>query len=117
MEIRECYEMMQGDYDDALSRLMKDERIKKYLLKFAAANDYEALVSAVDAEEWEEAFRLSHTLKGVALNLGITQFGQSSSDLCEMLRGGGQPTGDPRAALERITRDYETTMAAIAALD
>ena len=33
MTVKECYEVMKGDYDDVMSRLRSDDRVKKFLLK------------------------------------------------------------------------------------
>ena len=33
MTVKECYEVMKGDYDDVISRLRTDDRVKKFLLK------------------------------------------------------------------------------------
>lgn len=115
MDVKECYEQMQGDYESAMSRLMKEERIKKYLGKFAGSCEYETLCDAMASENWEGVFRASHTMKGVALNMGITKLGESASELCEMVRNGA-PTGDAGAAFEIVKEDFARTIAAIEAL-
>ena len=33
MTVKECYEIMKGDYDDVISRLRTDDRVKKFLSK------------------------------------------------------------------------------------
>lgn len=38
--------------------------------------------------DYESAFRAAHTLKGVALNLGLGRLAKSSSELTEALRAG-----------------------------
>ena len=115
MDIKECYEQMQGDYESAMSRLMKEERIKKYLAKFARSCEYDALCEAMAAQNWDGVFRATHTMKGVALNMGINKLGESASELCEMVRNGA-PTGDVDAAFEVVKEDYARTVAAIDAL-
>ncbi|MCH5270786.1 MAG: Hpt domain-containing protein [Lachnospiraceae bacterium] len=115
MTIQECYTLMHGDYEDAIGRLMNDDRIVKYLNKFAAGDDYAALLAALEEKRYEDAFRHSHNLKGMCLNLGITALATSGSTLCEALRGGA-PTVDIEPMLEAVKQDYEATIAAISQL-
>jgi HPt (histidine-containing phosphotransfer) domain-containing protein len=106
---------MKGDYEGVKGRLLNDERIQKYLLKFAAATDYQQMVDAIDQEDYELAFRMSHNLKGVCLNLGITQLQKSSEILCEEFRN-GKPQNDITGMLQAVTEDYQSTISAIKGL-
>lgn len=115
MTVKECYAHMNGDYEDAIGRLLSDERIVKYLNKFAAGEDYSALLSALEEKRYEDAFRYAHNLKGMSLNLGITALAQSGSAVCEALREGA-PTVDIAPMLADLKRDYENTMTAISQL-
>ena len=112
MTVKEFYTAIGGDYDDALRRLMKEERIAKYLNKFVAGDDYELLNSCLDAENYEEAFRHVHNLKGVSANLSLTPVFRSSDVLCEALRH-GKPEVDITGMLADVKRDYEAVIAAI----
>ncbi len=115
MTVKECYAHMNGDYEDAAGRLLNDERIIKYLHKFAAGEDYPALLSALEEKRYEDAFRHAHNLKGMSLNLGITALARSGSEVCEALRGGA-PAVDIGPMLAVLKEDYEKTMAAISQL-
>lgn len=115
MTLQECYALMNGNYEDAIERLMSDDRITKYLRKFAAGDDYAALRAALEEKRYEDAFRHSHNLKGMCLNLSITALAESGSTLCEALRG-GEPTVDIAPMLEAVKQDYENTIAAISQL-
>jgi HPt (histidine-containing phosphotransfer) domain-containing protein len=106
---------MQGDYEGVKGRLLTDERVKKYLLKFADATDYQQMVDAINQEDYELAFRMSHNLKGVCLNLGITQLQKSSEILCEEFRN-GKPQNDITGMLQAVTEDYQSTISAIKGL-
>lgn len=103
MNIRECYDMFGGDYDDVMKRLLKEERIIKYAKMFpaSAGNDYELLHNALREERYEEAFRAVHNLKGVSLNLALTPLHQASHELCETLRH-GKPAVDPAPLLKNV---------------
>ena len=115
MTVQECYAHMNGDYEDTIGRLMSDDRIVKYLNKFAAGDDYNSLLTALSEKRYEDAFRHAHNLKGMSLNLGITALAKSGSEVCEALRGGA-PTVDIEPMLAVLKQDYENTMAAISQL-
>lgn len=115
MTVQECYALMNGNYEDVIGRLMSEERIVKYLRKFAAEDDYTALSSALDEKRYEDAFRHVHNLKGMSLNLGITALAESGSTLCEALRGGA-PTVDIEPMLVAVKQDYDKAIAAISQL-
>ena len=109
MNLQELYEKLEGDYAGTLSRLMKEERIAKYLGKFINDTVYSELMKNLEENDFAEAFRNSHTLKGVALNLGISRLAASSSELCESLRN-GPPTVDITGMKESVIADYEETV-------
>ena len=104
MTVREFYRKIGGNYERTLANLLSEERMKKYILKFADANDYDELLAALDEQRYEDAFRFAHNIKGVCLNLGFSELADSGSALCEALRG-GTPTGDVPALLEKVTED------------
>ncbi len=103
MNIRECYEMFGGDFDDVMKRLLKEERVAKYAKMFSASagNDYELLHCALREERYDDAFRAVHNLKGVSLNLALTPLHQTSHELCEALRH-GKPAEDPAPLLKEV---------------
>lgn len=112
MTIQECYAMIGGDYEGVVGRLRKDERILKYLNLFAAGNDYELIVNALNAENYEEAFRNVHNLKGVSLNLGLTPLHKTSDVLCEALRH-GKPEMDITGMLNDVKETYDRVVAVL----
>ena len=71
MTVKECYEQINGDYEGVFGRFRGDERIKKFALKFLADGSYDSLCRTLEAEDYSEAFRAAHTLKGVSQNLGF----------------------------------------------
>ena len=116
MTVKECYELMEGDYNDVISRLAKDERVEKYLRKFIVSEDYAELVKAVEEKKYEDVFRYSHNLKGMGLNLSVSKLHVSASNLCENVRG-GEPKEPCEPLLEKVTGDYEQVINAIKQLD
>ena len=116
MTIREFYEQTAGDYEGVMGRLMTEQRVQKYVLKFPNGTDFADLTAALEAGQWDLAFRAVHNLKGMSLNLGFAPMAAVSSDLCELLRD-GQPKEDPAPYYEKVRTAYEGLTAAIAGLD
>lgn len=111
MTIRECYEQIGADFEDVKRRLASDERIEKFFLMFTRDPSYNELVSAMESGDAATAFRMAHTLKGVAGNLSLTDLGSASSELCESLREGSiQPEAAELYA--RVKESYERAMSA-----
>lgn len=116
MTVKEFYEELNGDYEGTMSRLLKEERMVKYLRKLPDGPDYPDLMRNLAAENWPEAFRNVHTIKGVALNLGLSALAKVSSDLCEEIRN-GPPQIDLTEMTEAVTAEYQKTLDCIAGLD
>ncbi|NCB93349.1 MAG: Hpt domain-containing protein [Clostridia bacterium] len=65
-------EDMGAEVEDTLERLMGDEELYlEYLRKFPQNENIIELRKAVDAGDCDKAMKEVHTLKGVALNLGL----------------------------------------------
>ena len=116
MKVKELYESLGGDYAGAMSRLLKEERIVKYLNRFLTVSDYQEMVDGINAQDWSKAFMFSHNMKGMSLNLGLTELGRVSSDICEQFRNGA-PSGDVSGMLADVTAEYEKTLDAIRQLE
>lgn len=111
MSLQECYQSLEGDFEDVLGRLRSEKLVHKFVLKFLNDKSYELLCSSLESEDYQEAFRASHTIKGVCQNLSFTKLYQSSHQLTEALRNGWSE-GVPELA-EQLKKDYEQTVAAI----
>ena len=113
MTLRECYAAMGGSYDDAIGRLRSERLVQKFVLKFLDDGSYDLLCRSMEEKNYEEAFRAAHTIKGVCQNLSLSRLQDSSSRLCESLRGGYTP--ESGALLEETAADYRRTVDAIRA--
>ena len=107
MDLIEFYKNINGNYEDAKNRLMTEELMLRFINKFADSDDMSLMKKSIDEELWEDAFRYSHNLKGVSLNLGFTKLAQSACDLCETMRN-GKPTKDNSQLLNIVISDYNT---------
>ena len=101
MTLRECYEMMCGDYEGVTGRLVSESLVRKFAVKFL--ND--------------PSFGASHTLKGICLNLGFTALFDASSDLTEKLRGNNTLDDESKSLFARVHEEYDRTIQAIEKLD
>ena len=110
MTIQECYEAIGGNYEDVLRRLRSEALIRKFTLKFLEDQSYPLLKQALGDNNYEEAFRGAHTLKGVCQNLSFDRLYEVSSELTELLRDRtGEKPGIPEA-MEKVTKKYEATI-------
>ena len=115
MGLKECYLSIGGNYEDAVGRLYSEKLVRKFVLKFLNDPSYELLESSLKAENYEEAFRASHTIKGVCQNLAFNKLGNSSDQLTESLRGGW--TDAAAGLVEQVRADYQQTINALRQLD
>ena len=97
---------------DALGRLMNNKNLYQRLLdKFAAGyGDFEGKVmSAFSAGNFEEAIQLSHTMKGLAGNLGATDLQEASLAL-EHIAKSGNKAPELDAALEKFSFELKRAL-------
>lgn len=111
MTISECYDAMGGNFSDVKGRLLTEERVKKFALRFMTDQSFELLKTSLADKNYEEAFRAAHTLKGVCQNLGFERLFKSAFEISEALRGGKELTD--MALLDAVAADYEVTIAAL----
>lgn len=113
MTLQECYAAMGGNYEDVIGRLRSERLVQKFILKFVTDGSFNLLCRSLEEQNYEEAFRAAHTIKGVCQNLSINKLQDSSSRLCESLRNGYTPEAD--ALAEEVRADYARTVTAIQA--
>lgn len=113
MTLEECYAALGGDYAEVMGRLRSEKLVQKFVLKFLNDPSYDLLQRSWAAQDYDEAFRAAHTIKGVCQNLGFTLLYRSSAALCEALRNGFHP--EAPALAETVTADYAQTTDAIRA--
>ena len=67
--VETLYQIAGGDYAGVIGRLRTNERIAKFVTMFADDASYTNLIDNMAAENWDEAFRAAHTLKGTARDI------------------------------------------------
>ena len=92
----------QGDYCRIVPELMEDARAEGIRFRMVGMS-----------RDGAEAFRASHTLKGICLNLGFTALCDASSALTEKLRGNNTLDDESRSLFARLHEEYDRTIQAI----
>lgn len=115
MDLKECYRILEGDYEGVMARLRTERLVQKFVLKFLNDGSYQLLCDSLAGKNYEEAFRAAHTLKGVCQNLNFTKLHESSHLLTEALRSGWSEEVD--SLVEQVEKDYKQTVDAIKGLE
>ena len=111
MTLKEFYAAVGVDYDATLNRIPKESMVLRFVKKYADDKTYAQLTEAVKAQDWETAFRASHTLKGVAQNLGFDGLYRAAFALTEEMRG-GKPLTDT-ALYDAVTQQQQIVLDAV----
>ena len=117
MTVQEAYIKMGADYDDAMSRLRTDDRIKRFLQRVADDQSFNNLCASLEAHNMEEAFRAAHTLKGVSSNLSLNRLCKSATAITEVLRGKTEYSAEFEPYLDVVKEDYKLTIECIKSID
>ncbi len=116
MTVKEFYEKIGENYDEILNRFMTPERITKYVRMFTLDDSFANLKQSLLAKDYELAFRMVHTLKGVSANLGFMKLFDKSVVLTELLRN-KQYDADLMTPFAAINDEYMNIMDAIKELN
>lgn len=77
-----------ADVETTIKRFMGNEDIyEKFIRKFPQDQNYKMLEEYMGSQNYEEAYKCAHTLKGISANLGFNPIYQAVSVLVEELRG------------------------------
>ena len=117
MTLKEFYAAVGGDYDATLNRIPKESMVLRFVKKYADDKTYAQLTEAVGNQDWETAFRASHTLKGVALNLGLGSLAHASSQMTEALRGQDSMPESVQPLYEAVQKEHTAVCSALEQLE
>ena len=115
MNVKECYDLIKGDYEDVKRRFLTDSRITRFALLFLKDDSMDEFRKAMENRDQEQAFRAAHTLKGVCLNLGLTGLYEPANSITELLRNGDFE--DSQKEMAWLEREYNTTYEGLKALE
>lgn len=111
MTLQEFYAAVGGNYDEAISRLMGEAMLRRFVTKFLSDPSYAVLEQAISTGQREEAFRAAHTIKGLCLNLSFGKLLASSEALTEALRH--EMPVNAQELFAAVSADYALTIDAI----
>ena len=86
MSVKELYEKLGANYQEALSRLMNDALITRFIIKFAHSYNLDELKQAYLTNDNKRMFEVTHALKGVIGNLALTKLYNMVSSFCDLVR-------------------------------
>lgn len=116
MTLRDFYKKIGSDYDAVVALMGGSERIvDKFVRKFPNDPSAAELFKSFEEKDYETAFRMAHTLKGVCLNLGFVRLRESASALTEALRD--HVADNAPELLENVRRDYDEVICALKEID
>ena len=119
MTIEECYNAFGGNYQDVLQRLIKEERVERFIKRFPTQDMITPIEKSIEEKDYKQAFLDAHTLKGLCATLGMSKLYKSVSNLTECLRPAHdeKPTlGNPKDFIKEVKEDYKLTTDMIAIL-
>lgn len=109
MTVQEVYGRLGADYSEIVCRMGNEERVKRFVLKLPQDDSFLRLCGAMTQGDAGEAFREAHTLKGIGLNLGLTNIADKAMLLTEELRAGVINTEAERLFAE-FAESYDETI-------
>ena len=116
MTLRELYQSIGGDYDQALRVLRVEKLVDKHIRKLEGNSAFESLFSAAERMDGGQLFEAAHAIKGVCGNLGLVRLASAASEITEEFRpGNGRSLDDEeiRDKLEGIRNLYGRTIEGI----
>ncbi len=109
MTLKELYEIIGGDYDQALRVLRVEKLMDKHIRKLTKGSVVEQLIAAGEAMDPAQMFDAAHASKGMCGNLGLKKLSDLASDIAEEFRPGNPRTmtdGQVREKLDEIAALY-----------
>ena len=104
MTLRELYENIGGDYDQALRILRMDKLLDKHIRKYVKNGAVEEMLSAGESMDPVRLFETSHAVKGVSANLGLVRMAEAASDISEEFRPGNPRKMTDAQVTEKIKK-------------
>ncbi|MCM1468359.1 MAG: Hpt domain-containing protein [Alistipes sp.] len=106
MTVEECYNKIGGNYEEVKGRLRDDARIIKFMGMFMRDQSFQTITDALAKQDYNEAFKGAHSLKGVSSNMAFTSLYEAVHELTEDLRGGSS-SENTQSLYEKTKEAYE----------
>lgn len=119
MKLLELEKFIEINIAEALEeRFMDSEELYlRFLRKLEAANDFAVVENLVAEQNWPEALRKAHNLKGVCGSLGLTKLQAQLAELVKIFRSEGFTSEQVAEQLNNIKPEWARTLACIRQLE
>ena len=118
MTVKELYEQIEGDYNDALKRLRMEKLVTKFIIKFLDDSSCKTLIDTWESHDEEKIFSAAHAAKGVCINLALPKLYNIADTVTEAMRPGNEElrsNTDIDALMNEFKKYYESSYQAIQA--
>ena len=107
MTLQELYQMIGGDYDQAMRVLRMEKLLDKHIRKVVKSEDMKALVNAGQDLDPVNLFERAHAIKGVSANLGLRELSDAASEIADEYRPGSTRHFSDEEVKEKLQRIRE----------
>lgn len=114
MTIKEFYDGVDGNYVEIASRVLSEDRIRKYLYIFLQDKTFTSLCTEIDSKNSAKAFIYAHTLKGLSQNLSFSSLYVYSEMITQALRNNNLKKA--MSILPELSKEYTKVILGIKAL-
>ena len=114
--IQNAYNQIGADFDDVVRRLTNEALVVRFAGKFLQDGSFEQLREALRNDDVDGAFLASHTLKGIAQNMGFTNLFEPSNALTEELRPKPADLTRAKELFAPVEAEYGKTVEALRAV-
>ena len=102
MTIKELYETIGGNYEQALRVMKMDKLIDRYVRKLKSSGVGEQLAAAGETMDALKLFESAHGMKGVCSNLGLDELASAADAITEEFRPGNTRKMSDEAVKEKL---------------
>lgn len=116
MTIEELYELIGGNYEQAMRVMRKDKLVDRYIRKLADSDLPSQLVAAGEQMDETQLYEVAHALKGLYANLGLDDIAALASEVTEEFRPGNSRTcfdDDVKAKIAAISERHDSVIAGV----
>lgn len=114
MTLKDFYSKLGDDYNDVLVRLISEERIEHFVIRFLDDNSFDSLYESLKNKDYSKAFNSAHNLKGIAQNLGFGHLAEAADEISNVLRQQDQNGYIAAYSLiNKVAYEYRKTISAI----
>lgn len=88
MTLKELYDEIDGDYEQAMKVLRIEKLMDKHIRRFPSNSIFSDLAAAKEPLDGARLFETAHAIKGVCSNLGLVKLSAIAADICDEFRPG-----------------------------